>query len=193
MSKIVKNSTDLNKPVDLADIKKELDNKTKVSNTLVPSPPQRQAKSRFWARYDSTLLGEPETLSLADIARVVKDNRLDKWWSEAGFKEWFLNRDEAKERLDYIWNLGLDSIEAIFMNPESNDNAKVNAFKQISSLAGKEPSKNTEFTDADIQRMDKEKLKAYIERQAPKFLPPAKETSDASPDIQSSEKTDPAK
>jgi hypothetical protein len=171
LGKIVKNSTNLTdkQTEKLVKIKQELE--TRQEAEFLPSPSQRAAKSRFWVRYDKALLGEPETLSLAAIARVVKDNRLDKWFSQSGFREWFLNQDEAKERLDYIWNLGLDRIEAILQNDESNPNAQVNAFKQISILAGKEPQKNQEFTDEDIQRMPKEKLKAYIEKHAVKFLP----------------------
>jgi hypothetical protein len=145
-------------------------------------------RASFLARPKGRLnpgFGEPETLSLADIARVIKDNRLDKWYSEDGFKEWLLNRDEAAERLDYLFNLGLDKIEEIFLNPDSNPNAAVNAFKQISALAGKEPVKKTGFTDEDIQRMDPQKLKAYIEKHAPKFLPPAAEPVEPEEDLDS--------
>jgi hypothetical protein len=44
MSKVVKNSTNLNLP----EIKKDLDNKVRARESFVPSPSQRQAKSRFW-------------------------------------------------------------------------------------------------------------------------------------------------
>lgn len=160
MSKEIKNS------VNLLNIKEKMN---EMDVVFLPSPPQRRAKSKFWVRYDS-LLGAPETLSSSDIANITQEPTITKWWSQPYFKEWFLNKEEEKERLDYLYNLGLDSLEQLFLNPEANHNARVNALKVIALLASKEPSKNEKFSDEDIQRMDKIKLRAYIQKYAPLLI-----------------------
>ena len=162
MSKIVKNSSEIKS---LEAIKEDL--------VFLPSPNHRRAKSKFWSRYSD--LADGGEVSLASALQLTKEPQLAKWWNLPGFKDWFLNKDEARERLEYLWYLGMDAMEAIFLDPEANHNAKVNAFKQIASLAGKEPNKNEKYADEDIQKMDAAKLKAYIIKNAPKLVGPKKE------------------
>lgn len=157
MSKIIKNSSEIKA---LENIKQDL--------VFLPNPAHRRAKSKFWARYGDLDTGGE--VSLASALQLTREPQLKKWWHLPGFKDWFLNKDEAKERLEYLWFLGMDALESIFLDPESNHNARVNAFKIIAQLAGKEPSKEEKYADAEIQKMDKKRLKAYIMQHAPKLL-----------------------
>jgi len=167
MAKIIKNSKlDVDK---LAELKSEL--------VFLPSPVHRSAKTKFWARYDSLLDGSG-TPSKAEAIQLTGEPKLAKWWYLPGFKEWFLNQDEARERLEYLYMLALDAAEQVLLDPEAQANARVQMIKVIASLAGKEPTKQVQYIDQDIQLMDTEKLRAYIEKHAPRLVTPANSEGD---------------
>lgn len=163
MTKIKKNSLDK-----LTD----KDNKTLtgIAEDLVflPSPKHRQVKSKFWTRYDSLNI-DPDQISAAAVVDITGEPAVSRWWHVPGFKAWFLNEDEARERLEYLYMLALDSAEEVLLNPEAQANAKVQMVKVIAQLAGKEP-KGEKYADEDIQRLSPEKLRAYIEKTAPRLL-----------------------
>jgi len=156
MSKIIKNSS--NEKV-LESLYQDL--------IFLPSPPHRRAKSKFWSRHMDLDTGSP--VNLAQALQITGEPQLSRWWSLPGFLDWFLNKDEAKERLEYLWYLGMDTIESIFLDPDANHNAKVQAFKIIAQLGGKEPVKSEKYADAQIQSMDQAKLKEYILKNLPKI------------------------
>lgn len=165
MTKVIKNSS--------VTITTEKDSKALASLTedlvFIPNPRHRQVKSKFWARYDSMNI-EPSALSAAAVMDVTGEPAIGRWWSLPGFKAWFLNQDEARERLEYLYMLALDSAEAVLLDPDANGNAKVQMVKIIAQLAGKEPNSKERYADEEIGRMDAEKLKAYIEKTAPRLL-----------------------
>lgn len=156
MSKIVKNSGDIKS---LSEIKEDL-----IMDS--PSPAQRRAKTKFWSRR-MDLGNTPPTL--AEALQVTGEPGLKRWWNQPGFQDWFSNSGEAKERLEYLWHAGMDAIENIFLDPDANHNAKVQAFKIVAQLAGKEPSRTEKYADESIQKMSKEMLKDYIKKNMPRL------------------------
>lgn len=134
---------------------------------FIPNPRHRQVKAKFWSRYDSLMLSSDKITSTAAVS-ITDEPSIMRWWSLPGFKDWFLNQDEARERLEYLYMLALDTAEQVLANPESNDNAKVQMVKVIAQLAGKEPSKQ-QYADDSINKMDAEKLKTYIQEAIPKL------------------------
>lgn len=147
---------------------------------FLPSPAHRRVKSKFWQRYED--LGGPVSLELAE--GLTKEPGLRKWWSMSGFKDWFLNQDEARERLEYLYMVALDAAEHLLLDPNANHNAKAQMIKIIAQLAGKEPNKYEKFADAAVQKMDSAKLRAYIEKEAFKYLKPSTKTDDESVDAE---------
>jgi hypothetical protein len=131
-----------------------------------PAPAQKRLKAKFWARYVPGPLTDIDSLSLEDVAEIVRDARIKTNWSISGFREWFLNRDENRERLEYIFTLGLDAAEEILTNPEANPASKVNMLKVIGELAAKFPNKwqQERFVDDEINKMSEFQLKAWLER-----------------------------
>jgi len=129
-----------------------------------PNPVQRKAKARFWSRYEPNPIGDGN-VSLEMVQRVTGDPSTKRWWGLPGFKEWFLNAEESRERLEYLFNVALDTAESILVDPDANDNAKVQMIKVIAQLAGKEPTRREEkFLDAEIQKMSESQLRAYLEK-----------------------------
>lgn len=133
-----------------------------------PSPDQRQVKAAFWAKYQQAPLLDIDKITAAFVQKLIPDSRLPRWWSMYGFKEWFLNEDEFRQRLEYIAHLGLDALEAILTDPDANHNARVNAAKLAFEAASKMPQKYQKslYLDDHIQKMDQAQLEQFIRQKS---------------------------
>lgn len=143
---------------------------------FLPNPMQRAAKARFWKRMD---FADARDVNLPLALKVSGTAQLSRWWQLEGFSEWFANKDEAGERLEYLYMLALDAAENLLLDPDANHNAKVQMIKIIAQLAGKEPDKEQRFADEEIGKMSRTQLEQYIRRTLPKVLGPAKAEGDS--------------
>lgn len=131
-----------------------------------PTARQRQVKAKFWTRFQPGPFSQPGSLSMAEVQRITGASSLKEWWPKPGFQEWFMNREESREKLEYLFMKALDTAEELLDDPNAQASAKVNMIKVIAGLADKYPSKQQEkFSDDDINRMDEKQLKAYLESQ----------------------------
>lgn len=147
-------------------------NLTELSDKVLfkPNSNQRRIKAQFWSRYTPGPFSNPDRITLAEVMQVTRSKMPESWWPAGGFQEWFMNRDEGRERLEYLFMKALDTAEDIMDNPEVNGNAKVQMIKVIAELANKFPSKFVEkYSDDDINRMDDKQLRNYLERKGIKF------------------------
>lgn len=142
-------------------------NKLADASIFTPTARQRQIKATFWSRFEpGPFFGDIDKLSLPAIQEVVKATQLKDWWNKDGFKEWFLNKEEGREKLEYLFLKALDTADAILDDPDAQASAKVNLIKVIGELANKFPNKWQEkFADEDINKMTDNQLKTYLERQ----------------------------
>ena len=132
---------------------------------FTPTKRQRQVKAKFWSRFQPGPFANPDTLSMADVMAITRASSLKEWWSKDGFKEWFMNREEAREKLEYLFMKALDTAEDIMDDPAAQASAKVNAIKVVAELANKFPSKQVEkFADDEINKMDEKQLRVYLEK-----------------------------
>lgn len=134
--------------------------------TYIPTPEQRKAKSAFWTRFHENPLCEPADISLSLALQLAGDGRLSRWWSDPGFSEWFRNADEFRQRLEYLANLSLDTLEYVLVDPKAQSSAKVNAAKLLMEAARKMPSKGAveKYLDEKIAEMDRKQLEEYISK-----------------------------
>lgn len=149
--------------------------------TYLPSVPQRKLKSAFWSRFNENPLCDPSQISLSIALRFVPDGRLEKWWQQVGFREWFCNHNEFRDRLEYLSHKILDSLEYVLDDPKAQASAKVNAAKLILEASRKMPSRTQKETmiDERVAQMDKKQLQEFIERQVQLRLPGPKSGSDS--------------
>lgn len=160
-----------------------------------PDPHQRRAKANFWASREQVAMEvapEPDLSSaaafrasrgsvppdaanedmrlLASALRFGGDRRISQWWSLPGFQDWFLNKDEFRQRLEYLSNVALDQLESILSSGRSSDSDKLNAIKLI--MAVQKPTAPDPDTTADavIGKMTRQQLTEYISRNI-KLLP----------------------
>ena len=145
----------------------------KLSATALFSPTDAMAKvkARFWTKFQPGPLVGVENVSLSVVAQVTKSAALNRWWDDEGFRDWFLNRDEERERIKYLFNKGLDTIEHILDNPEANANAKANLIKMLAEMNGYLGKKPVEkFADTEINAMSEQQLMGYLERKGVKVV-----------------------
>lgn len=158
MSKEVKNSVTPEPSTGLKDLAEAV--------LFTPNPAHKKLKGKFWSRFMPGPLINIDSMSAVDAIEITKDPRLQKLWSQPGFKDWFLNRDENRERLEYLFTLALDTAEEILSNPDTNPGARVNMVKVVGELANKFPNKwqQEKFTDDEINKMSELQLKSWLER-----------------------------
>lgn len=141
--------------------------------TYVPSPEQRKVKEGFWRRFSDNPLCDPAHVTLADVSRLIpNESRLDRWWKEPGFSAWFKNQEEFRERVNYLAQLALGTLEDILINPDEKGMAKVNASKLIMEVARKMPPRQVKevYVDEKIGKMGRKELEEYIKRNTPKLV-----------------------
>ena len=107
----------------------------------VPTPQERKLKAKFWARASEnplvSLNGSSVTLT-AVKQMAGGGSQLDASWKKPGFQAWFTNPDDGRAKLEYLFDLGLDAMEELLMNPDSKTaSAKVNALKLLAELTGR--------------------------------------------------------
>lgn len=107
----------------------------------VPTTAERKLKAKFWAKAAENPLVQI-TGSHVTLALVKQysggGNTLDGSWKKPGFQAWFMNPDEGRAKLEYLFDLGLDSMEELLLSPDpKTSSAKVNALKLIAELTGR--------------------------------------------------------
>lgn len=133
---------------------------TGAGKVLVPTDSQLQAKCRFWAR----TVGAPADLTVDQIATYAGTSSVRKWWSTPGFQDWFLNRDDARERILFLYIKILDQAQSLIANGDINANALLNLVKSIQLIEERlypkvEDGENLE----DFEKMSESELVALIE------------------------------
>lgn len=134
-----------------------------------PTNDDRRLKGVFLTLANGNPLLDPATLTLQDAERLLGKRLLNR--EKPGFAAWFLNRDEGRQRLEYLFALALNAAEDILMNVDPKaQGARVSMVRTISELAGKMPSKLA-APELDIKQavkqigtMDKVQLQAFIEK-----------------------------
>jgi len=135
---------------------------------FVPSAPMMKLKAAFWNRHNSQDIVEESAITKGYILSSLRDEGqkrlLEAHWGNKGFQDWLLNKEEVRDRIEYMFDLAMNEAEAILRNPEANMNAKVSLIKHMSELANKLPEKTSadKFIDAEISKMDPQRLDAYI-------------------------------
>lgn len=149
-----------------------------VADDLVflPSPEQRRVKSAFWASVADNPMLDPAggTITVSQATRITGEGRLSRWWKLPGFEQWFLNKDEFRQRVEYLANLALDVAEEILLDRSAHPSARVNMTKLIVEVANKIPSRAAQkdenrYLDAQIAKMSRDELAEFIDKNT-KFL-----------------------
>lgn len=177
MSKEIRNSQIEDTNIKLSQVNDLGSKLSELSDTVIfqPTPAQKKLKAKFHSRFIPGPLTDLNNLSLSDALEITGDSRLRKLWEQPGFKEWFANRDENRERLEYLFTLALDTAEEILTSETAQASAKVNMVKVLAELANKFPNKYAQekYVDEEINRMSELQLTTWLSRRGVE-LPAAK-------------------
>ncbi len=140
-----------------------------------PSEAQVKAKTAFWSYFLSEAsLYPPEDVDGAVAAKFASDRRVEQWWSTPEFREWFLNRDEFRQQVEFLASLALTELQQIITDESASSAARVTAIKLVMDLANKMPKKveARELTPEEklISEMSKEKLQEFIKTNTVKLI-----------------------
>lgn len=154
--------------------------------TFVPTDIQRKVKAMFWAKQADLPFIDTAMITLNYVIKQTGTAKVKDWWEKPGFKQWFLNQDETRQRLEYLYGLALDALQEMLINTDPKaQSARVKAVQLIAELANKVPKKNdNDFIDKAIQAMDRQALLSYLEKQGIKVnkAQPQKALSDGEDD-----------
>jgi hypothetical protein len=138
-----------------------------------PSDAQRRAKSNFWSFFAAGNALPPADVDLAMASKYAGDRRIEEWWKLEGFASWFSNKDEFRQKVEFMADVVLDEFFSMIRNPGTQATAKVAAGKVIleaaKKLNQKAPSEDAQVSEK-IAKMSKEELEAYIRSRMDKLL-----------------------
>lgn len=137
-----------------------------------PTEAQRRAKSNFWSFFASGEALPPTQVDLATATKYAGDKRVSEWWSLEGFADWFANRDEFRQRVEFLADLALDELYKLIKDSETQATAKVAAIRMIMDV-GKKISQKAPTEESvvgeKIASMDKKELEEYIKSRLSKL------------------------
>lgn len=137
-----------------------------------PTVRMHKIKIKFWSKFKTGPFGvSPDDLTALDVARVTGSASIEKWWKQSGFKEWFFNQEDQQERIQVLFEMGMSSMEELFLDEKVPASAKVAAFKAVAELGNKFPSKDmTVFADRQIEQMDAKQIEEFLKREGVKVV-----------------------
>jgi hypothetical protein len=142
---------------------------------FTPTQDHRRAKSNLWTSISEQGISLPPNPELQLVAQYAGDRRIQQWWDIPGFQDWFLNRQEFRQRVDALSQLALDEMERILISTDPKTaTAKVAVIRMALEASGKlaEANKKAEVETADekIAKMTKQELEEFIRNRLPAGL-----------------------
>lgn len=144
-----------------------------VTTTYEPTDEQQRVKSQFWGRLTqdpSTPI--PPTPNLALALRLGGNRGIENWWKQPGFPEWFWNKQEFEQKLDYVAMVALQELETTLRTRSIDQEKKIPAIRIALELSGKlRAATQAEPVDKKIAQMDRKQLEDYINNKVTKLRP----------------------
>lgn len=125
-----------------------------------PTRAQRAVKTRFWLQMRENPIVDVDHVTPSIVRQWTSENRVLAWWGEPGFKEWFLNRDEARERIMNLLYQCLDAAEEVLAS--SDLKAKTNMVKTMLSLCMDQQKRDDDSEAQKLEGMNRQQLEQYI-------------------------------
>jgi len=137
--------------------------------TFIPTPEQRRVKAVLWTALTDNPAHDTARITRDLAVQLTGDSRVGRWWDkEAGFRDWLQNKDEFRQRVEYLTQMALDTLEGVLASQDAKTaSARVNAAKLLLEVANKMPQKYQKeiYHDERIQKMSANELREYISRQ----------------------------
>jgi hypothetical protein len=133
-----------------------------------PTDSDRRLKAKLLTSLEDNPLLDIDTITPHQVRHLIKSDAFSVKWTKPGFKEWLLNKQEHKEKLEYLFSLALGAAEEILLNTDPKaQSARVNMIKLVAELSRKMPSKDSDGTGGlakAITQMDKAQLELLLSK-----------------------------
>lgn len=73
-----------------------------------PTPGMVLVKHSFWTAWRENPSVDPRSVTPQDVLLAVDAPSIDKWWRDAGFRDWFLNKEEWRGKAEAALHLWID-------------------------------------------------------------------------------------
>lgn len=137
-----------------------------VDDIFTPTKRQREVKAQFWTSWKmGPTKGDP---SMTAIIHETGCNAIETWWKNPAFQRWFLNERDTMQRLEYLFDLGIDVLEEVITSAEKASD-RLKGIEMIAKLTQKlgKPEAEVKYLDGDVQGMDEKQLEEYIKKLLP--------------------------
>ena len=135
----------------------------------LPTHNEKSCKAEFWVKWNDGPTRSTDKISVTAVAQVLGRQTVNKSWSKPGFKEWFLNKDEFRIKVEQLSMMAVGELQSLMADEKSD--VRLKAATKVLELANKFTPKKQEVivADAAIQKMDIPELKEFIRRNRDTF------------------------
>lgn len=131
------------------------------ASTFLPSNRQIRARNAFYQKNPGDL---PPDLTPALCVEMGAPGTILKWWTTAGFSEWWTNPSWEKEEAHRIMLQAMQAISGILSETRDSDTA-IKAAKEAREIYTKlNVTSDKKFADESISEMSRDQLADYIRR-----------------------------
>jgi len=126
-----------------------------------------RAKSKLLALIADNPVYSLEDISLATAVEFTKERRLNAWWKQDGFQDWFKNRAEFRGEVEDLLMLSIKRLRSILnSDSEKMASAQISAAKLLFEAANKMPKnkENSKFSDEAVAKMNSEQLEEFLKK-----------------------------
>ena len=131
---------------------------------------------------------DPKTISMTLAMRLTGIQTLNTWWHQPGFQNWFLNKEETKQKIKYLTDKALETAVQILDDPDPRTaNAKVAILRTLMQYEAAEvqTKTNTRFDSMDMQQ-----LRGFLKQNAHIIRPLLDEAKSATVTSESEDNSD---
>jgi len=132
-----------------------------AEDVFKPTVEQRKIKQKFWYSWkQGPSKGE---ITIAQVINITECRAVETWARVPGFKEWLINDQEHGQRLEYLFDLGLDALEQLIMTGERAGD-RLKAIELVAKLSQKigRPEAQIKYMDEDVQSMTEKQVDEYL-------------------------------
>lgn len=118
---------------------------------FAPTEEQFMAKARFWRRVAANPLQSETVQALlpSDIATTAGDPRVERWWSNVKFQQWFLDKDFVENGFRALAEMAISVLSDMLRDTAMDAKARVQVMKLIFEHSEYRPASKKEVKWAD--------------------------------------------
>jgi len=134
-----------------------------ADEVFVPTSEMRRIKQKFlYSLKQGPTKGEP---TIAQAIVITGCRHIESWSKKPGFKEWMFNDEEHGQKLEYLFDIGLDALESLIVGGERPGD-RLKAIELVAKLSQKinKPETKQVYLDSDIQEMNERQIDEYLKK-----------------------------